>query len=118
MVVVQPGDIIIHTHQPGRRFIAEVLEPTAPDSYFSWNYFDPILMQKEWFSSYVFEDVAAELLREDVALRTAFETKKQQDPAFANNAFDQLYFIYRHSPYYEPTHLRYPVARIWEAVAE
>ena len=118
MVVVQPGDIIIRTNQPGRRFIAEVLEPTAPDSYFSWNYFDPILMQKEWFSSYVFEDVAAELLREDAVLRTAFETKKQQEPAFANNAFEQLYFIYRHSPYYEPTHMRYPVLRVWEAVAE
>ncbi len=109
---VQPGDIIVPLHQAGRRFIAEVLEPKGPDSYFSWNRFDPILMQKEWYSAYVFEDAAAALLEEDAVLREAFETLKQQDPAFAGNPSEQLYYIYRHSPYYEPTHLRYPIGRI------
>jgi hypothetical protein len=52
------GDYIINLGQAQKRFILETLEPAAPDSYFNWNFFDGILMQKEHFSSYVFEDIA------------------------------------------------------------
>jgi hypothetical protein len=34
------------------------------------------LGQKEYFSDYVFEDTAAELLRNNKALKAAFEMKK------------------------------------------
>jgi hypothetical protein len=34
-------------NQEANRFIMEVLEPQAPDSYFTWNFFDGILGQKE-----------------------------------------------------------------------
>ena len=37
-------------------------EPEAADSWFSWNFFDAVLQRKEYFSSYVFEDLAADLL--------------------------------------------------------
>jgi len=50
----------------------ETLEPTAPDAFFAWNFFDGILSQKEYYSDYVFEDVAADLLRNDAALRKVF----------------------------------------------
>ena len=63
------------TDQPAVRFILETLEPQAPDSYFAWNFFDGILMQKEYFDGYVFEDTAAELLRKDPALQKALEAK-------------------------------------------
>jgi len=35
-------------------------EPQGEDSYFAWNFFDPILGQKEGCSDYAFEDIAAE----------------------------------------------------------
>jgi len=110
-VIAEPGDWYISLDQSAKRFIVEVLEPAAPDSYFNWNFFDPILMQKEWYSSYVFEDIAAELLKTDTNIRSAFDQKKASDPGFANNPDEQLYFIYRLSSYYEKTHLCYPVVR-------
>jgi hypothetical protein len=82
------------------------------DSYFAWNFFDPILMEKEYFSDYVFEDVAVELLNNDSKLRGEFEQKKKSDAEFAKNSEAQLYFIYQHSPYFEKSFKRYPVGRI------
>lgn len=106
------GDYLITTDQPAVRFLIETLEPEATDSYFAWNYFDAILGQKEYFSSYVFEDTAAELLAEDAQLAAEFEAKKKEDPEFAKNARAQLNFVYQHSPYYEKTFRLYPVGRI------
>jgi hypothetical protein len=106
------GDYVVFPNQPGNRYIVETLEPQGVDSFFNWNFFDSILQQKEYFSAYVFEDLAAELLRKDPELRAKLEARKQQDPALAQNAQAQLAFVYRHSPYYEPSHRRYPVARL------
>lgn len=111
-VKLRKGDLMISTSQPARRFLVEVLEPAAPDSYFAWNFFDTILQQKEGFSDYVFEDVAAELLKENPALRKELEELKKQDTAFAQDAGAQLDWVYKRSPYYEEAHLRYPVYRI------
>ncbi|MCB9082121.1 MAG: hypothetical protein H6555_10465 [Lewinellaceae bacterium] len=108
----QQGDYVIFVNQPGNRYIVETLEPQAPDSYFSWNFFDGVLMQKEYFSSYVFEDLAAAYLKDHPEIREELEQRRQQDPEFAKSARAQLDFVYRRSPYYEPTYLRYPVARL------
>ncbi|MFZ1705877.1 MAG: M14 family zinc carboxypeptidase [Saprospiraceae bacterium] len=106
------GDYFISTDQEGVRFIIETLEPQAPDSYFSWNFFDAILMEKEYYSAYVFEDLAVELLKKDDGLRQKFELKKKDDPDFAKDGRLQLDFIYKNSPYYEPHVKVYPVARV------
>ncbi len=108
-VFYNAGDLLVSVTAENELFLASVLVPEAPDSYFNWNFFDPILQQKEWFSSYVFEDIAAEILRKDPQLREVLEARKAQDPEFAKSAFLQLYFVYRHSPYYETSHMRYPV---------
>lgn len=106
------GDYIIQTGQSKDRYIVETLEPQAPDAFFAWNFFDGIMMQKEYFSSYVFEDTAARMLNQDPMLRAAFEKKKRDDAKFAEDARAQLRFIYESSPYYEKTHKRYPVGRV------
>lgn len=110
-VLFYKGDFVINTQQPGVKYLLETLEPQGADSYFAWNFFDAILQQKEYFSDYVFEDTAAELLKTDKTLKAAFEKKKQEDKAFADNADAQLDWIYRQSVYYEKTHLQYPVYR-------
>ena len=106
------GDYLIKLGQDADLFIVSVLEPQAPDSYFAWNYFDGILMQKEYFSSYVFEDRALELLENDPELKKAFEAARTADPEMAQNGRAQLNWIYKHSMHYERTHLLYPVARV------
>jgi hypothetical protein len=106
------GDYFISTDQKGVRFLIEVLEPQAEDSYFAWNFFDPILGQKEGFSPYVFEETAAEFLRTHPEVKQQLEERKKSDEAFAKSAQAQLDFVYRHSPYYEPGHNLYPVFRL------
>lgn len=106
------GDYIVYTNQPVNRYILETLEPQATDSFFNWNFFDAILGMKEHFSSYVFEDTAADLLKKDPDLKRKLEVAKVADPALGKNADAQLDFIYKNSDYYEKTHSRYPVARL------
>ncbi len=112
VIKFKKGDFLIMLNQPAKRYLIETLEPTAPDAFFAWNFFDGILQQKEGFSDYVFEDKAAEMLRNDAQLRRSLEEKKSSDTAFAHNAFAQLDYVYKHSPYFEPVYLRYPVYRV------
>ncbi|HEY9184246.1 MAG TPA: M14 family metallopeptidase [Salegentibacter sp.] len=111
-VQFRKGDYYIKTFQDGARYLLETLEPTAPDSFFNWNFFDPILQQKEGFSPYVFEDEAKELLEKDSELREEFEEKKRREPDFANNSYAQLSWLHKRSDHYEKSHLRYPVFRV------
>ena len=106
------GDWYIPMNQDANRFLITVLEPHAEDSYFAWNYFDGILGQKEGYSAYVFEDIAAEYLDHNPGLRAKLEQRRTTDTAFARNAAAQLNFVYQNSPYAEPGYLRYPVYRI------
>lgn len=111
-VTARAGDLLVPLGTRHDRFLLEVLEPDAPDSYFAWGFFDAILQQKEWFTDYVFEDVAADLLARDPALRAALEERRAADPAFADDAWAQLVFVFQRSPYMEPAYRRYPVVRV------
>ena len=106
------GDYVVTTDQPARRFLVEMLEPTGEDSYFAWNFFDAILQQKEGYSAYRWEDVAGDWLKAHPDVRQQLDEKRKADTTFSKNVRAQLEFVYTHSPYYEPAHLRYPVYRI------
>ncbi len=106
------GDYLIRTGQVTDRLIMETLEAEGEDSYFAWGFFDSALQQKEWFSDYVFEDIAADLLKRDPVLKAALEAKRVGDPEFAKDAWAQLYFVYQRSPYFEPSFRKYPVMRV------
>lgn len=106
------GDVVVYTDQPLNRYIVETLEPQGVDSFFAWNFFDSVLGQKESFSDYVFEDIAANLLKKDPELKQKLEAEKVKNAELAESAAAQLNFIYRNSRYFEPTFMRYPVGRI------
>ena len=106
------GDYYIPLNQAANRFLIETLEPTAADSYFAWNFFDGILGQKEGFSGYSFEDIAADYLKTNPELKTKLAQRVATDTAFAKNGRAQLNFVYENSPWTEPDYLRYPVYRV------
>jgi Zinc carboxypeptidase len=106
------GDYYIDLNQFAERYIIEMLEPTGDDSFFAWNFFDGILQQKEGYSDYRWEDLAAEYLKKDTSLQAALAEKKKESPEFAKDAHQILDFIYKHSPYYEKVNMRYPVYRV------
>lgn len=111
------GDYVIYVNQSANRYIVEALEPQGVDSYFAWNFFDAILQQKEGYSDYVFEDLAAEYLKQHPDLQQRLQEKRAADPEFAKSADAQLDFVYHNSPYYEKTHNLYPVGRLLKATA-
>jgi hypothetical protein len=106
------GDYIIPLNQLANRYIVEMLEPTGDDSFFAWNFFDAVLQQKEGYSDYRWDDLAASVLEKDPVLKQKLEEKKAADPKFAGNSSAILDFIYKNSAYYEPGHNRYPVYRL------
>ena len=106
------GDWVVPVDQAANRYIVETLEPEGADSFFRWNFFDTVLQQKEGYSAYVFEDLAAKLLEEDEVLREAFRARRARDPAFAADARAQLAWIYERSPWREAEFMRYPVVRV------
>ena len=106
------GDYYIPLNQPANRFLVETLEPQGEDSYFTWNFFDSILGQKEGYSPYAFEDIAAEFLRTHPDVKMKLDQRRNADSAFAKNAGAQLNFVFQNSPYFETEYLRYPVYRL------
>lgn len=110
-VQYRKGDYVVPTRNANVRFIIETLEPHAADSYLAWNYFDAILQQQEWYSAYVFEDEAADLLKSDPEIKKKFDQRMKDDEAFRENANAQLYYLFQLSSHYEPTHNLYPIAR-------
>ncbi|WP_339753823.1 M14 family metallopeptidase [uncultured Winogradskyella sp.] len=111
-LIFKQGDYIIKTDQNAMRYLLETLEPTAPDSFFNWNFFDTILQQKEGFSPYVWEDKAQEILKANPKLQIEYNIKISYDEDFANNWYAQLDWLHKQSGDYEKAHLQYPVYRV------
>lgn len=106
------GDYYIPMNQVANRFLIETLEPQTEDSYFVWNYFDAILSQKEGYSAYAFEDIAADYLKNNADLKTKLEQRRNTDTAFAKSGRAQLNFVYENSLWFEPAFMQYPVYRV------
>ncbi|MFD1063915.1 M14 family metallopeptidase [Winogradskyella litorisediminis] len=111
-VSFRAGDYFVNTSQDGIRYLLETLEPTAPDSFFNWNFFDTILQQKEGFSPYVWEDKAQLMLKANPRLQVKFNMKKSLEPDFANNWYAQLDWLHKQSDNYEKAHMQYPIYRL------
>jgi murein tripeptide amidase MpaA len=110
-IAFMAGDYLIPTRQEAIEYLAQTLEPEGHDSFFNWNFFDGILFRNEYFSPYIFEDIAEQLLEADPELETAFRQKQQEDPDFAEHPYLQLRYIYERSPWSEASYMRYPVCR-------
>ncbi len=100
-VLMRKGDVIVSTNQKNVNYIVNTLDATAEDGFFAWNFFDSYLQQKEYFSSYVFEDLASELLKKDKKLKEAFDFAKANDLELQKSGNLQLKWIYDHSDYKE-----------------
>lgn len=113
-VRIPEGSIWIPCDQDKLNFIVSVLEPRCEDSYFAWNLLDSYIQEKEYFSAYVFEDEAAQFLKENPSLRELLEKKKASDSEFAKSAEAQLFFVYQNSQRFEKkTFNRLPIYKVY-----
>lgn len=114
LVDIPEGSIWIPCNQDKLNFIMTVLEPRCEDSYFAWNMMDSYIQEKEYFSAYVFEDEAAEIMKNNPELAQRFSDKKKNDPEFAKNADAQLFFVYQNSPNFEKrTFNKLPILKVY-----
>ena len=70
------------------------------------------MQQKEYYSPYVFEDLAKKILDENPKMKADLEKKRNEDKAFADNGAAQLDWVYKNSKYFEKAYLQYPIYRI------
>jgi len=108
------GTVIVSLNQVGAKLAMALLEPAAPDSLAKWGLFNNIFEQKEYFENYSMEAVAADMLRKDPSLKSAFD-EKLKDSTFATNPRARLQFFFERSPYLDGFLNRYPVVRLTAA---
>lgn len=106
------GSVFVPAAQRAGKVAMQILEPEAPDSALRWGFFQPIFEQKEYFSDYIFEPIARALLKQNMNLKAAFDTRLAQDKAFASNPRARLLWLFQRSPYFEPDKDAYPVVRV------
>lgn len=107
-----PGALFIPIAQPKARLVMNLLEPQAPDAIAAWGEMNNAFEQKEYMEGYVAEEQAEAMLAKDPALKTEFEKRLQDDPAFAKSAEARLDFFYQRHSAYDQNYLRYPVLRV------
>jgi hypothetical protein len=103
---------VVYTNQAINRYIVETLEPQGVDSFFAWNFFDSMLGEKEYFSDYVFEDKAADLLKKDPALKQKLDGSQSKRPTNWQQCIRRSCFLYHKTRLGSKKHImRYPVGR-------
>lgn len=108
------GSVLIDMNQRTARVIAHMFEPDAPDSFFSWGFFNAIFEQKEYAETYVMEKKAPEMIRDDPSLLEEFEEWKMDNPEAARVPWYQLNWFYSKSPWWDKKKNVYPIGRIME----
>jgi len=110
------GTYLVRLDQPSAGAAIHVLEPDGPDSFVRWGFFDAVFERKEYFESYVMEDVGRQMLEADTALRAEYETRLAEDREFASSQRARMMFLYKRSPYFDRKMNVYPVGRHLRAV--
>ena len=109
------NSILIPLDQETANVAIHLLEPNSGDSLVYWGFFNAIFEQKEYFSDYIMEKIAAEMLAKDENLRKEFE-EKLKDEKFAKSSRARLNFFYERSPYSDKRIGIYPVGRILKKI--
>lgn len=106
---------IVSLDQDTANVIIHLLEPDSKDSLAAWGFFNPIFEQKEYFSDYIMEKIAAEMLAKDANLKREFE-EKLKDENFRKSPRARLNWFYEKSPYADKKIGVYPVGRITKPI--
>ena len=108
---IPAGSLFVPIAQHRARLIMALLEPQAPDSLAAWGFFNGCFERKEYMEPYVAEQIAREMLQDNLSLATEFQHKLKTEPAFASSPHERLeFFLRRHSSWDERMNL-YPIYR-------
>ncbi|MBL0162812.1 MAG: M14 family metallopeptidase [Xanthomonadales bacterium] len=108
---ITAGSLFVPIDQPKARLVVALLEPQAPDSLAAWGEFNNAFETKEYMESYVAEEIARQMIKDDPAVAAEFNARLASDPAFAKDPFARLaFFAQRHGSWDDRYNL-YPVLR-------
>lgn len=105
------GDLFVPVSQARSRLVLHLLEPSGPDSFLAWGFFNAMFEQKEYAEDYAMEPYARRMLDQSPELRKEF-IERLKDEAFAKSPSERLDFFYRRSPFWDLMLNRYPVLRL------
>jgi hypothetical protein len=105
------GTVVVDMAQARAKIAAHLLEPDAPDAVVKWGYMNTIFEAKEYVESYVMEQIARDMLRDDPALARAFAEAKR-DTSLANHPDRIRDWFYARSRYAETRVGEYPIVRV------
>lgn len=112
-VMLPAGSIIVPMDQRTANVAINLLEPQAPDSLLHWGFLNAIFEAKEYGEPRVEEKLARDMLAKDPALKTQFDNKVRDDPAFAHSPEARMAFFFERSPWYAVQQVgAYPVLRL------
>lgn len=106
---LKAGWVKVSTDQALGRLAVALLEPTAPDSLFSWGFFPGMFERTEYFEPYAIEPLIAQMLAAQPQLQQQFDQALAQDEALRTNPRERYNWFYRQMPFYDQQYLKYPV---------
>ncbi len=107
------GSKLIPMNQRSAQVIMHLLEPQGPDALLRWGFMNSIFEQKEYAESYVMEEMAREMLRNDPSLLVEYNNKMSSDKDFASSPYTILNWFYQKSPYWDAMINIYPIGKIF-----
>jgi len=109
---VPAGSLFVPIAQARSLLLMTLLEPKDPDALVSWGFFSTAFERKEYMEAYVAEDVAAQMLKSDPALRQEFDRRLNEDAEFAHDPNARLDFFYRRHSSWDDRYNLYPIYRV------
>jgi hypothetical protein len=106
------GSCLIPTNQQTANVLVHLLEPGSPDSFVAWGFLNAIFEQKEYAEEYIMEEIGAEMLQNDAALKSSYEERVRTDSVFAADPSARLNWLYQRSPWGDRLKGVYPVGRV------
>ena len=103
------GSVRVSTDQPLGALAVALLQPQAPDSFFSWGFFHSMFERTEYFETYAMLPWIEQELKTNKKLAADFAAAVKADAKLAKDGQARLHWFYQRSPFYDQTYLKYPV---------
>lgn len=108
-IELAPGSVRVSTDQPLGALAVALLQPQAPDSFFSWGFFHGMFERTEYFETYAMIPWIEQQLAADQKLKQQFEQAVKADAKLQKDGQARLNWFYQRSPFYDQHYLKYPI---------
>lgn len=102
------GSLFVPINQSKSKLVMHLFEPSAPDSFLHWGFFNRYFETKEYMESYLVDGIADELFSKNPDVKNEFNTKLK-DQKFSKDPEQRIKFFYEKHPSWDNRAFRYPI---------